>query len=1158
MADYDSRATERDLTGALADELRAVGLHGAQPIGSGGFGTVFRCDQPALDRTVAVKVLTAGLDSDNRHRFLREQQAMGRLSGHPHIVNVFQVGALDSGYPYIVMQYHPRGSLDSRIRDQPLSWAEALRLGVKMASALETAHRAGTLHRDVKPGNILLTEYGDPQLTDFGIARITGGFETTTGVITGSPAYTAPEVLHGAPPTPASDVYGLGATLFCALTGHAAFERHEGEQIVAQFVRITTEPVPDLRGSDIPDDVCDGIEHAMASDAAMRPDSAAAFGELLRQAQHRHGLPADDLALAIDPDTHFAHDPADAEPPVSPRKPYRRAITMPTPPPAPATRFRPPHAVRPLVERSRLIGMLRTDRRRLLTVIHGPAGFGKSTVAAQWGDALTESGTAVAWLTVDHDDNNVVWLLAHVIEAIRRTRPDLAGELGETLEEHGADAEQYVLAELLNQIHARGEPLVLIIDDWHRITDPATLGAMEFLLDNGCHHLQTVITSRTQSGIPTSRMRVRDELIEIDATALRFDEDEARTLLLDVNRLALDAIAVSHLTNVTEGWVAALQLATLSLRNSDDPAELIDHLSGRHHTIDEYLAQNVLDTLRPDLLEFMLATSVAARISGELAAELAQTERGHAQVMLEEIERSDLFLRRLDDDGRWFRYHHLFAEFLQQRLERDHPGRVMQLHAAAARWFGDHQYLNEAVNHFLAARDPESAAELVEVDGVHLLEDSQISTLQGLVEKLPPQMLDARPRLQLALAWANSLLHRPDAMVRALEHAEAALTHSSLTESQIADVRTEVVVVRGVAEIRADRIEGLDELVAVCQARPDTLRPWVASVAANVATFGAIYHFDFDAARRFQRWAEPYHQRNRGPYNVVHGLCCLGLADHEELDLDGAEDNFRQALHVARRAGGVHSHPARLAGSLLGQVLYERDNLAQAERLLDEGYHLGAEAGIVDFKLARYVTGALIKALRGDRDEALRRLQDGARIARLMGLPRLQAAVEHELLRLGLSVAPVSVPAPRWPRPALHGMEAIAAQIREATLTRTQLRPTSSAQQVDTACQWAQRWVHDLEKQNRPRALLQAQRLYLAALVRAGRGSAAKELLTAIAATCMPLGMVRFLPDGGPGISALVAELRRDLDEGRWLSAWSPVSGAFLDEMAGVETAYRL
>ena len=136
---------------------------------------------------------------------------------------------------------------------------------MKMAGALETAHRLGILHRDVKPANILLTEYGEPQLTDFGIAHIAGGFETATGVVTGSPAFTAPEVLDGDTPTPASDVYSLGATLFCALTGHAAFERRSGEQVVAQFLRITKEPVPELARADVPDDVRAAIEHAMAA-----------------------------------------------------------------------------------------------------------------------------------------------------------------------------------------------------------------------------------------------------------------------------------------------------------------------------------------------------------------------------------------------------------------------------------------------------------------------------------------------------------------------------------------------------------------------------------------------------------------------------------------------------------------------------------------------------------------------------------------------------------------------------------------------------------------------------------------------------------------------------------------------------------------------------
>src|SRR5271165_1330249 len=217
MAGCDPLANRYDLTSVIAAELAAAGYDDAQEIGRGGFGAVYRCQQPSLDRTVAIKVLTTDLDPDNLQRFLREQRAMGKLSGHPNIVNIFQVGATKSGRPYIVMQYHPRNSLNARIHDGgPLSWPETLHIGVKMAGALEAAHRLGTLHRDVKPANILLTEYGEPQLTDFGIARIVGGFETRTGVITGSPAFTAPEVLEGRTPTPASDVYSLGATLFCA------------------------------------------------------------------------------------------------------------------------------------------------------------------------------------------------------------------------------------------------------------------------------------------------------------------------------------------------------------------------------------------------------------------------------------------------------------------------------------------------------------------------------------------------------------------------------------------------------------------------------------------------------------------------------------------------------------------------------------------------------------------------------------------------------------------------------------------------------------------------------------------------------------------------------------------------------------------------------
>lgn len=297
MGDIDPLKTQRSLTPAVTAELAEAGFTDAEEIGRGGFGVVYRCTQAVLDRTVAVKVLTTALEEANRRRFIREQRAMGRLTGHPNIVGVLQVGTITSGLPYLVMPYYPQDSLDARIRRHgPLSVQETLRLGVKLAGALEAAHRLGILHRDVKPANILISDYGEPALTDFGIARVPDGFHTATGTVTGSPAFIAPEALSGEEPTAAADVYGLGATLFATLTGHAAFERHSGEQLMAQFLRIATQPFPDLREQGVDEDLSTVIEHAMARPREQRP-SAAAFGDQLRHLQARRWWPVDEMAV---------------------------------------------------------------------------------------------------------------------------------------------------------------------------------------------------------------------------------------------------------------------------------------------------------------------------------------------------------------------------------------------------------------------------------------------------------------------------------------------------------------------------------------------------------------------------------------------------------------------------------------------------------------------------------------------------------------------------------------------------------------------------------------------------------------------------------------------------------------------------------------------
>ncbi len=297
MTEPEAAAGDRP---AVVVDLARAGFTDAVEVGRGGFGVVYRCTQEALGRTVAVKLLHADLDTASRERFIREGRAMSRLSGHPNVLDLLQVGVTARGRPYIVMPFRSMDSLAVRVgRAGRIPWQEATRMAVRLAGALECVHRVGTLHRDIKPANILLSDYGEPQITDFGIARIEGGFETTTGTFTGSLSYSAPEVLNGRRPTPASDVYGLAATLYTMVAGHAAFERRDGEELIAQFLRITGQPVPDLRGNGVPDGLCAALERGMAKDPADRPAHAEAFGQELQEVQRAAGLPVTDMALPV-------------------------------------------------------------------------------------------------------------------------------------------------------------------------------------------------------------------------------------------------------------------------------------------------------------------------------------------------------------------------------------------------------------------------------------------------------------------------------------------------------------------------------------------------------------------------------------------------------------------------------------------------------------------------------------------------------------------------------------------------------------------------------------------------------------------------------------------------------------------------------------------
>ena len=282
-------------------DLGIPGLDNAEPIGQGGFATVYKARQPAFARTVAVKVLTGThFDEDSRLRFERELHALGQLSEHPGIVTVHDTGFTADGRPYLTMAFVDGGTLADRLRTHnSLQWPEAAAILIRLAGALETAHRSEIIHRDIKPANVLLSRYG-AQLSDFGIARIAGAHETQTGVVTASIAFASPEVLNGDRPTVLADIYSLGSTAYAMLLGRSPFERTADETFIAVALRIQRDAPPELREHGVPGDLAALLARTLAKDPADRPRSALEFGQGLQAVMRAHGQHVPELILAPD------------------------------------------------------------------------------------------------------------------------------------------------------------------------------------------------------------------------------------------------------------------------------------------------------------------------------------------------------------------------------------------------------------------------------------------------------------------------------------------------------------------------------------------------------------------------------------------------------------------------------------------------------------------------------------------------------------------------------------------------------------------------------------------------------------------------------------------------------------------------------------------
>ena len=455
-----------------------------------------------------------------------------------------------------------------------------------------------------------------------------------------------------------------------------------------------------------------------------------------------------------------------------------------------------------LVQRPRLIERLERGTASKVTLVSAPAGFGKTTLLADWlasGPAASADERSAAWLSLDRGDNDPASFWTYLITALQTVAPGVGADMLTLLQEPQPPPIEAVLSRLLNDLGAIARDIVLVLDDYHVIEEREVQDGMAFLLDHLPPQLHLVIASRADPVLPLARLRVRGELVETRAAELRFTPEEAAAYLNQTMGLVLSAQDVAALEARTEGWVAALQLAALSIQGRDDVAAFIAGFAGDDRYILDYLAEEVLRRQPEHVQSFLLQTSILDRLSGPLCD--AVTGHGGGKAMLEALERGNMFLVPLDDRRRWYRYHHLFADVLQARLldERQHD--VADLHRRASEWYEQNGEQSVAIRHALSAEDFERAADLIEVAIPAMRRGRQEATVRGWVEALPDDLIRDRPVLSVNYAGALLLSGELEGVESRLRDAERWL-HPTADLSEGSEAPTTEMVVAAEEEFR--------------------------------------------------------------------------------------------------------------------------------------------------------------------------------------------------------------------------------------------------------------------------------------------------------------------------------------------------------------------
>lgn len=636
-----------------------------------------------------------------------------------------------------------------------------------------------------------------------------------------------------------------------------------------------------------------------------------------------------------------------------------------------ATKLRAPRRRPGTVRRPRLDERLDPAHHSALTLVSAPAGFGKTTVLADW---IAGHGPA-AWLSLDRDDNDGARFWQYVVAALRTVSPDVGGAALSTLAST-PEALTAAVAALVNDIADRDHDIRLVLDDYHLIEDHDIHRSMQFLVDHAPAQLRIALASRADPPWPLARLRSRGDLVEVRAADLRFSADEAGAYLNDSMGLELATVDVATLGARTEGWIAALQLAALSIRGRDDPAAFVRNFAGTDRFVVDYLAEEVLERQPPEVRTFLLETSILARLSGSLCD--AVTARAGSKDTLTALDAANLFVVSLDDHRQWYRYHHLFADVLRACLLDERPGVVDELHRRASDWFRDHDSWPEAVDHSLAAHDLERAAQVIELAAPTMRRNRQEATLRRWLEALPADLLVDRPVLAVALVGARMATGDRTGVDALVEQVERQLDDPRdpssdrpivFDQEEFARLPEQIAVYRAaLALLAGDTRATISHATrALALADPaDHMRRGAATalIALGHWSDGALDEARDDYAAAIRHFVE------LGYVSDVLGLS-IALADLQITQgrLDAARLTYESALAQAGRHDVVRGTSDMHVG--LAGVLIERNELAAADEQLRIVDDLGEHAGLPQNAYRRRVAAAVLLRARGDLDAAL-------------------------------------------------------------------------------------------------------------------------------------------------------------------------------------------